>query len=274
MKIKYNIIGEEYDDNITFLTIVNTRICNLKCNYCLSNDNIKKFISIKTIDKIHNIFLNNKKDIFVFGGETFLDKEIIKKMQVFEDSKITYQTNGNVNFQNQLKYLKPGDQISFTIHYTTDIKKLCKNIKICKKENCLGDIDFMFNNQNIEIFKILKHSFPHMGFQVPFQNLTPLTLNLIKKYDHYRDVNINNNLSSQFLFLSEHINNSFKNAKCNCGRNHFLIDYNENVFKCEEFYFKNKPYTNLDNFQLDLKKCSSDICRVFNSTRKIIVGEN
>ena len=80
----------------------------------------------------------------------------------------------------------------------------------------------MFNNQNIEIFKILKHSFPHMGIQAPFQNLTPLTLNLIKKYDHYRDVNINNNLSSQLLFLSEHINNSFKNAKCNCGRNHFF----------------------------------------------------
>ncbi len=274
MKSKFSLIGENFDQNIIYLTIVNTRLCNLKCSYCLSNDNIKKNISFETINKINDIFSDCKKDIFVFGGETFLDREIIKKMSIFKNAQITYQTNGNVNLKKQLRYLKDGDKISFTVHYTSDIKKVYENIKLCSDFGCLGDIDFMYNNQDIELFKVLKHIFPNIGFQVPFQNLTQTTVDLIKKYDHYRDIKINNSLSSQFLFLSEHINNSFKNAECNCGRNYFLIDYNENVFKCEEFYFRNKPYTNLENFQLDLKKCSSDICRVFNSTRKIIVGEN
>lgn len=269
MKNNFNVLGEEYDDNITFITLINTGLCNLKCDYCLFRRYDKKFISYDTIEKIHNIFKDKKKDLYVYGGEPFLDKEIIQKLKIFDDTPITYQTNGNVDFFKQLKYLKDGDRISFSVHYTSNLNKMFRNIKMCQDLGCLGEIDFMYKD-NIEIFKILKAMFKKIGFQVPFQYLyNSDSKEYLRRYDHYRDLKINNEYTSQFLYLSEHKNNSFKGFKCNCGRNAFLIDYNENVYRCEDFYVKNNPYTNLDNFRIDQNLCSSPICRTINATKKI-----
>ena len=260
------ITGTEYRAGTLYLTVVNTGWCNLSCPYCLSRNSCTDTISAEICSAINNVTKTFKRDIYVFGGETFFDKDIVAKMAVFSDP-ITYQTNGTFDLSRCIPLLKAGDKISFTIHQGVHLKRVIANISLCQDAGVLKDVDYMYCG-DLKTFKVLKRLYPKMGFQVPFQYVNRFKSE-IYRYDDYFDLEVDGELSTQLRLVLKGLN--LKGATCD---GNIVIDLRGNVYKCEEHYFKGEPYTTIDNFYLNDSPCDVVSCRVLNSTRKIHLPES
>lgn len=109
MKLK----NKEYNDKIDTLVITLTRDCNLNCSYCFVKKKREK-VSLKKVKSTLDLFLKNSKSqktIIYFGGEPFLEKELIRKIIEYTNKKeynIKHKiiTNGTLLDKEFIQFLK------------------------------------------------------------------------------------------------------------------------------------------------------------------------
>lgn len=245
-----------------------TNKCNFNCNYCYffnTQERIKSgFIQIKhvklIIEKIAS--LNPNCRIIVSGGEPFLHKDILKILQIIEDSGLNFSilTNGSLinnenahmlsTFQNLKNIQISLDGITESTHRITrgeTFNQVMEGIKSIVKFKVPFSIAPTLHDGNLnEIYDIARFAYLHDGGFTP-NNLRILSNsqlnNIHLKEENFLKILIEIEKSAAEEFGEKYIMqkkmDSYMNVKCN--RNHFIcgvgyslldINWNGDVYPC------------------------------------------
>jgi len=267
---------KDNDDSRFQLTINPTTNCNFKCWYCYENHNKNSKMSFN-IQKNVLLFIDNllKSDklirnfhISFFGGEPLLyfhecvlpimtkSKEICQNYNVMFSTSFT--TNGfliNQNIATELKkYFVEHIQITLDGHEkehnlirrnkngSGSYKKIIENIFLLSKNSIKVFIRINYSNKNIENIKNIAQDFLHFDTNA----LEYITFSFHKVWQEkdtkiLRDRvidNINYFRELGFKATSNLIPNYVFNPCYADKRNHALINFNGDVFKCTARDFK------------------------------------
>ena len=188
--------------------------CNYKCNYCLlpNYDYIKDKIDIKNFIKMLNENYNDI-EIFCFGGEPFLHKDIKYIINTFNefDQKFVIQSNlSNYSIMKIIKNNIGNFKLNGSIHPSQiNIKSCIDDFKLlfeyAKDNNVyINSIDIMYSSSvAIRYFNILNDIFPKVFKVVPIAGFYEEDSdNLTSEYNSaksiYRNVKFENILNTQY----------------------------------------------------------------------------
>jgi len=246
--------------------------CNLRCPFCYVVDKLdskkEKRVDDKTLDKIANYIKKNnaKKDgVFFYGGEPLVDYDVINKLLIkTKDLKLTrgIYTNGILLDKVPLNFLKKFDFIFVSID---------GNKKVHEKYRGKGNFNKVLKNVSNLKSKLKNTIFVARGTTTEEINIYSSVTNLLKHFDviHWQIVNkpkfidgkkfvknYQKNINKLFNFWLDNFRNGKNigiipfqavivsvffnypnnNLSFRCGAGHDLqvIDYDGNVYYCDE----------------------------------------
>ncbi len=131
--------GVNFDSKSTLIKIdtlelIVSQVCNMNCTYCFANQGIydnSGLMTLKTakrsLDLLHSISDSDHLKIAFFGGEPFLNFDLIKEVviyanKIFKDRKLNFviATNGTIINREMLEFIKNN---SISIQVSIDGKK-------------------------------------------------------------------------------------------------------------------------------------------------------
>lgn len=186
---------ENYLSNLSLLELNISQLCNMKCSYCFANSGTYDNIGVMTFEtakKAIDLFYEKRKNkrisISFFGGEPFLNFNVIKEVveyikSQFNEYNTVFQiaTNGTIVSDEILKFLKDN---SFSIQVSLDgnqyfhdkyrtfldgkptYKKIVLNIKKMKEAGVEPKVRITFCHQNTEVKKIFSFLTNDLNVQV------------------------------------------------------------------------------------------------------------
>lgn len=254
---------KEIDINEVYLHL--THACNLKCTYCYDKKNFSYgFIDNNTINNVNEFVLEHKvKKIILTGGEPLLHNninDIVDIIRYKKNIKIHLLTNGTLIHKN-LELLRKVDliiisldSIKSTNRKGLDASSVIKNISLLPNEikkkiiirSVISKGEENLVNENKEFFKSLGVSFTWV----------PNIPNNKKGIKYYPDFNNIKNINSSFLGT---------NILSNCGAcsKVIAIDYNGNVYSCQNLITKNMKICNINSEKFEDEYKNSIITNKF-----------
>lgn len=211
--------------DISIMYLIITEACNLGCKYCYvknsSSKNSQKKMSIKTMEKSIDLFKELSSDnrrIIFYGGEPFLNREILKKGVLYarsifgEDVEIAINTNATMITEEDVLFIKEHNlQLSISIDgnekVTNSSRPLNNGVGTYKLiENSIGLLhDANIDNVNISItitkencdnlkentrYLVEKYNIRSFGFNFLLDYPTetnPMSVDIIKATDSLLD---------------------------------------------------------------------------------------
>jgi len=246
-----------------------TEKCNQNCSYCNMHSN--KEDSLFDFDGfdcfLKNNQLNEQNELFIYGGEPTLHKDIRKIILKYSSffSKIIVQTNGtNLEVLENLP-------VNISLSYHKEYDNVIDFIKKIKKYN-ITNINYMDSNDNYEDYNLLKKLVNPKKTVVQFCPL--LEKDFINTTQSLKD------LKNKPIFKK--LQNDYHFKKINGYSNYDYWLNNLNTFKNQDCYIKyhlihmsnNKIYNCFNDLRIDkggipfsdyihIKKkitCCHDIC--------------
>lgn len=161
------------DNKASFLyypTLVGIKItdkCNMKCEFCFSENNIKGDLTITRFTEMaNNLFKYKPSKIYLTGGEPFLNTDIIEIVKLIKSHNIRLAIHTNATLiDNEIalklsSYLNENDYIQISLDgHTKDLYKLTRcndkfeyvirGIEFLKKYNIKLKVNTVVSNKNI-----------------------------------------------------------------------------------------------------------------------------
>lgn len=220
----------------------------------------------KLVLKIKTYYKNENIEFVLYGGEPMLHPDIYKIICFLSQyGHVTVQTNGlqNCNF---LSYIDC--DVMTTLHDIKYLKQLLNNT--CKLKNL--NIVFLLSAQNYvqmsKLYSILKKSHP-ISIGYVFQDIKKIPNSVLK--NEKTNILFNGQNVTPSYLIRNNITN-FYGCDCTAGKTGFVIDFDENIFRCDQEFINDNPVSTLDEYSINniYKKCTSKWCAQYEYT----VNEN
>lgn len=225
--------------------------CNYKCDYCHNGRNdvlIKPIYETNDINKLIS-FLNKNDNIYLYGGEPLLAKNINLIVKQLKNKHYVIQTNFSIYKKiNELIDIDHNIKFQISIH-RTQIKNINKHIKfINTKIDNIKQIDVMFiNEDDLKLYRYLQNV---LLIDKHFLRLIPVAdfatnerkyIKSLKLYNKLRKLNIKDIIFDDGLrsFAWEEQFDKIiqlKNKKCVCYNKYIQYDPQLNKHHCPQRY--------------------------------------
>ena len=225
--------------------------CNYKCDYCHNGRNDVLDTPIPEVNDTNKLlsFLNNNDDIYLYGGEPLLAKNINLIVDKLKNKRYVIQTNFSI-YKKIDELIKIDTNIKFQISiHRTQIKNIEEHIKyINTKIKNIKQIDVMFVDENdLKLYRYLQKTLSidkHLLRLIPvadFATKNRKYLKSLKLYNKLRKLNIKDIVfddglrsiawEEQFEGLI-----NLKGKKCVCYNKYIQYDPQLNKHHCPQRY--------------------------------------
>jgi len=243
------------------------QLCDLQCEYCFYNDYGRKTNHI-TESMLNQIIVNGTTDIYLTGGEPFLNPDILKILKFINNKKMNCAVFCNGITLSKFKedvFEIILDNIDRLIVSFDDFREdyFLRSIqpiyilngikKILNYKKTILEIKININNYNINEFKNTVERLIEIGVQKISINLTHDIISSTKKFEvdeKYKIINLLDIIDNyKFFFNSEfinHLKDFFDNNRnkliksCRAGNSFYFINCEGKDYICPA-YLSDKP---------------------------------
>ena len=236
------------------LTIRPTSRCNLNCTYCMveKNDRMLKVEDVSEIVKF--IDEHDITNIFLTGGEPFINWQVIQILIEQTNCYINIITNGTILNDDILKILASnrvaitlsldGDIYSHNLNRSNSFLKLMANLDSFKPY--INDINVVVTRNNIyelhNSLNFINTVLPNIKTNMLFDFNIDWTQ--VIDFNQFREYYLTKLTPNQFTSFKEH----YENGICSsCGTKDYFIDEDLNIYPCSNFSTPSNIIGNIKN---------------------------